>query len=264
MREAVSPDLPVWLFGLPFNVATVFSVLVVTAILVVVCWLIGRRLSVVPRRLQVVVEFFYNFFYEIVEQALGKERARRFFPIYSTLFLFLFLSNMIGILPTADVEIGGEPYVDINNNGYYDTCDIYTDTNGNGCRDPGFLLPEVIEPTRDANTTIGLALLMAFIAHITQMRVKGIRGYIKDYFSPIPCMFPLNIVGRVVEVVSTSMRLFGNIFGGAVIILIAGYFTSKIVMPIPLQIFFGLFVGLIQAFVFTMLWISYLSVTIQD
>ena len=264
MREGVLPDLPIWVFGLRLNWATVFSVLVVTGILVLFAWIVGRRVGIVPRRLQVAVEFFYEFFAGIVEQALGKERARRFFPIYATLFLFLWVSNMIGIIPTPAVEVGGEPFVDLNHNGCYDPCDTYTDVNKNGRRDPGLLIPQVIEPTRDVNTTIGLAILMAVIAHLTQMRVRGIRGYIKDYFSPMFIMFPLNFVGRIVEMVSTSMRLFGNIFGGAVIIMIAGYFTSKIVLPIPLQIFFGLFVGTIQAFVFTMLWISYLSVTIQD
>lgn len=265
MREAVMPDLPVWIFGLPFNWSIVFSTLVVTGVILFFGWFLGRRLSVVPRRFQVAVEFFYEFFAGIVEQALGRERAKRFFPIYATLFLFLWVSNMIGVIPTATVEIGGEPYLDLNHNGRYDPeIDTFTDTNGNHRRDPGFLIPEVVEPTRDVNVTIGLAVLMAIIAHLTQARKKGVWGYIKDYFTPMPFMFPLNFVGRIVEMVSTSMRLFGNIFGGAVIIMIAGYFTSKIIMPIPLQVFFGLFVGTIQAFVFTMLWISYLSVTIQD
>jgi F-type H+-transporting ATPase subunit a len=75
--------------------------------------------------------------------------------------------------------------------------------------------------------------------------------------------FPLNVVGKVAEVASVSFRLFGNIFGGAVIILIASFFTANVVLPLPLAVFFGLFVGTIQAFVFTMLTLVYISVQIR-
>ncbi len=266
MRDEVMPELPVTVFGLPVNWPTVFMSVVVAGILVLIAYVVGRRVGMVPRRLQAAVEAFYGFFIDLVAQALGKERARKFFPLYSSLFLFLWFSNMIGIVPIGRVEIGGEPYVDVNGNGVYDSRDFFEDENGDGRRNPGFVMPGWQEPTRDMNTTIGMAILFAFIAHLTQLRTKKpfILGYIKDYFSPIPLMFPLNVVSRIVEMVSTSMRLYGNIFGGAVIILIASFFTAGVVLPLPLAVFFGLFVGTIQAFVFTMLWIAYLAVTIQE
>jgi F-type H+-transporting ATPase subunit a len=157
--------------------------------------------------------------------------------------------------------------VDVNGNGVYDTDDVFTpamDTNANGRRDPGFLLQPWHEPTRDMNTTVGLAIAMAIITHIAQLRKKGIKGYIKDYFAPLWFMAPLNVIGRVVEVINTSFRLFGNIFGGAVIVIIISYLIHGLVLPVGLAFFFGLFAGTIQAFVFTMLWLSYLAVALSE
>ena len=73
-------------------------------------------------------------------------------------------------------------------------------------------------------------------------------------------MFPLNIIGELAKVVSISFRLFGNIFGGAIIIAVVSPLVYHMVIPPFLTAFFGLFIGLIQAFVFTMLTITYIAV----
>jgi F-type H+-transporting ATPase subunit a len=105
---------------------------------------------------------------------------------------------------------------------------------------------------------------MALITHIAQFRKKGLVGYVKDYFQPLWFMAPLNAIGRVVEVINTSFRLFGNIFGGAVIVVIISFLINSLVLPVGLAFFFGLFAGTIQAFVFTMLWLSYLAVSLSQ
>ncbi|MCX7704219.1 MAG: F0F1 ATP synthase subunit A [Planctomycetota bacterium] len=267
MSEEIVPEPPLYLFGLGFNYRTIYMVLVVTGTILLISYLAGRRPKIIPGRLQCAVEMVYLFFREIVEQALGEEHGRKYAPVYVCLFLFIWLSNVIGIIPVQRLEIGGERFVDVNGNGRFDSEDYIRaedDKNGNGRRDPGFVLPAFKEPTSDMCVTIGLAIFMGLFAHSVQIRVKGIKGYIKDYFSPLPFMFPLNVVGRVVEMLSTSMRLFGNIFGGGVILTVASLFVSNIVMPVPLQLFFGLFAGTVQAFVFTNLWLSYLAVTIRE
>ena len=77
---------------------------------------------------------------------------------------------------------------------------------------------------------------------------------------PIPIiMFPLNLVGELSKIVSISFRLFGNIMGGAVIIQVVSWLVGYIVLPIGLYGFFGIFVGTIQAFVFTMLTLAYIA-----
>ena len=77
---------------------------------------------------------------------------------------------------------------------------------------------------------------------------------------PIPIiMFPLNLIGELSKIVSISFRLFGNIMGGAVIIQVVSWLVGYIVLPIGLYGFFGIFVGTIQAFVFTMLTLAYIA-----
>ena len=76
-------------------------------------------------------------------------------------------------------------------------------------------------------------------------------------------MFPLNIIGELAKVVSISFRLFGNIMGGSIIILVVSHLIYSLVLPPFLCFFFGLFVGTIQAFVFTMLTIVYISVQVN-
>jgi F-type H+-transporting ATPase subunit a len=273
ISDQINPDLPVQIWGMSFNMTTVYMTVLTSLVLVVVAYLATRRLRRVPGRFQAFVESLAKFFYDIVEQALGREDARRFFPIIATLFFLILLSNIIGVVPfpaivgTKHLEVGGEDFVDVNGNGVYDVDDVFTgdmDENGNGRRDAGFVVQPWHEPTRDMNTTIGLAIAMALITHIAQLKKKGLVGYIKDYFQPLWFMAPLNAIGRVVEVINTSFRLFGNIFGGAVIIVIISFLIHSLVLPIGLAFFFGLFAGTIQAFVFTMLWLSYLAVSLSE
>ena len=102
-----------------------------------------------------------------------------------------------------------------------------------------------------------------FIANYAGIKTKGIGKYLKEYCEPIFFMAPLNVIGELAKVVSISFRLFGNIMGGSIIILVVSYLTYSIIFPPLLNIFFGLFVGTIQAFVFTMLTIVYISVQVK-
>jgi F-type H+-transporting ATPase subunit a len=97
------------------------------------------------------------------------------------------------------------------------------------------------------------------IAHYVGIKTKGFKAYIKEYFEPMFFMMPLNLIGELAKIVSISFRLFGNIMGGSIIILVVSYLTYSIILPPFLNAFFGLFVGTIQAFVFTMLTVVYIS-----
>ena len=101
------------------------------------------------------------------------------------------------------------------------------------------------------------------IAHVAGIRKKGFKTYASEYFQPIFFMAPLNIIGELAKIVSISFRLFGNIMGGSIIILVVSYLTWSIVLPPFLYAFFGMFVGTIQAFVFTMLTVVYISVQVK-
>lgn len=125
------------------------------------------------------------------------------------------------------------------------------------------LFPHMSEPTKDLNTTLGLGIMGALIAHYAGIKQKGLKGYLKQYVEPMFFMAPLNIIGEIAKVVSISFRLYGNILGGAIIILVVSYLVWSVVFPPFLICFFSLFVGTIQAFVFTMLTLVYISVQVN-
>lgn len=122
------------------------------------------------------------------------------------------------------------------------------------------IIPPLEEPTKDLNTPLSLGVMGFFIAHYVGIKSKGFKAYISEYFEPFFIMAPLNVIGEVAKIVSISFRLFGNIMGGAIIILVVSHLTWSILLPPFLNAFFGLFVGAIQAFVFTMLTVVYISV----
>lgn len=217
--------IPHWFFMI--NTTTIYMSWIIMAFLVAVVLLVRTRLRQQPGRLQVMLETVVSAFDNLCESTLGK-RGRSYLPFIGTLFLFVWLSNIIGIFPFLE------------------------------------------EPTRDANTPIGLMLIAIFTAHISAVRVKGIKTYVMEYFEPafkirgvwIPNIFfaPLNIVGEFGKAISMAFRLFGNIFGGAIIIVVISSLVSFVGLPPLLNMFFGLFSGTIQAFVFAMLAVTYTAV----
>ena len=92
------------------------------------------------------------------------------------------------------------------------------------------LFPHLHEPTKDLNTPLSLGIMGFFIAHYAGIKAKGIGTYLKEYCHPIFLMAPLNIIGELAKVVSISFRLFGNIMGGSIIILVVSYLTFSILL----------------------------------
>jgi len=125
------------------------------------------------------------------------------------------------------------------------------------------IIPYLEEPTKDLNTPLSLGLLGFVIAHAAGIKSKGFKAYAKEYFEPMFFMMPLNVIGDLAKIVSISFRLFGNVMGGSIIILVVSYLTYSVLLPPLLNAFFGLFVGTIQAFVFTMLTVVYISVQVK-
>jgi len=146
-----------------------------------------------------------------------------FTPYIITIFLFIFTCNIIGIIP----------------------------------------IPGNMEPTRNLNVPLGMGLMVILVVHFSAIKEKGFKKYLKSYTEPFFFMAPLNLVGEVAKGISISFRLFGNILGGAIIILVISNLIRFILIPVGLNIFFGLFIGTIQAFVFTMLALSYTAVAIK-
>jgi F-type H+-transporting ATPase subunit a len=214
------------LIPLPGYVITInLEVLMMTGVVVflglVFGFAAGRRKSLLPGPIQIIGELLVTQFYGLTEEALGKRYAKTYAPMICALFIFLLLSNWLGILPHLE------------------------------------------EPTRDLNTPLGLGIMGFVVAHYVGIREKGFKVYIRSYFEPVFFLMPLNLIGELAKIVSISFRLFGNIMGGAIIILVVSHLCFSVLLPPFLNAFFGLFVGTIQAFVFTMLTVVYISVQLK-
>ena len=132
-------------------------------------------------------------------------------------------------------------------------------------------------PTADLATTMGLALTTFFLIHFMGLRVNKL-GYFKGYVDPLPILLPLNIIGEIATPLSLGLRLFGNILGGTIImglfytaIQIGNNLLAKILIPlfgIPiasiLHIYFDLFAGFLQSFIFVILSMSFIKEKIGD
>jgi len=201
--------------------ATTIMLLFVDIFVISMAFFATMSLKMVPGRLQNVFELIVDMFRTLVVQALGED-GRKHVPILGSLFLILWISNIIGAVPFAS------------------------------------------EPTKNLNVPVGHMLVVLFVVHFEAIRVKGLGKYIKSYNEPFFIMMPLNVVGEIAKGVSLSFRLFGNILGGSIIIAVISYLVKYMLLPVGLSMFFGLFVGTIQAFVFTMLAMTYMAVAIAD
>ena len=213
--------IPVFGHSMTFNLEVILMTWIAFAVIGVLGFLTARKRGMVPEAMQVFGELLVANLYKLTEDALDKEMAKKYGPLICALFLFLLVSNWLGIVPHLD------------------------------------------EPTKDLNTPLSLGVMGFVIAHVAGIRKKGFKNYASEYFQPIFFMAPLNIIGELAKIVSISFRLFGNIMGGSIIILVVSYLTWSIVLPPFLYAFFGLFVGTIQAFVFTMLTVVYISVQVK-
>jgi F-type H+-transporting ATPase subunit a len=203
----------------------------IVLLVLVLCALIGRWFLAKKGGIGHFVAIAYaKFFVELCNQSLGSFFFSHF-AFITTLFTFIALCNIISIVPWLE------------------------------------------EPTRDLNTTLALGLIAFIYTQATAIKKFGLVAYIKEYFSPFFVMFPLHVVGKLASVMSISFRLFGNIFGGYMISniyfsAIQGSWLYQTVglltgLNMLIILFFSLFEGLLQAFVFTMLSLTYLSIALQ-
>ena len=125
-------------------------------------------------------------------------------------------------------------------------------------------IPGISEPTKNLNVPLGLGLMAVAVVHYNAIRKKGFKEWAGAFCEPLFFLLPLNLVGELSKIISISFRLFGNIFGGAIIGVVVSSLTKFIIVPVGLNMFFTLFAGTIQAFVFTMLAMTYLSLEIAD
>ncbi len=207
--------------GLTFNWETLVMTWITMAVVILIAVLATRNLKMVPSGWQNVVEMVIEGLHSQIDVTMGK-RGRLLAPLIISLFLFLLISNWLGLIPT------------------------------------------MASPTNDLNTTLGLALLVIVMVHVLGLYYKG-GHYIAHFFQPVPVFVIINAIEEVAKPITLAFRLFGNILAGEILIIIL-LKLMPIWMPVPSVIWlaFSIFIGGVQAFIFTMLSMAYLSNAVKD
>jgi F-type H+-transporting ATPase subunit a len=222
-------------FGSNMDISdTVVSTWIVMAILILAAFLLTRRLREIPKKPQLLLEAFVGFINDFVTENAG-HHGRDFAAFLGTIFTFLIAANLAPMLTPVGVSIGG--FV----------------------AEPVF----VIKPlTRDINVTAAFAVTVIVTVLLSGMRYKGILGWLKGLASPIPIMLPFNIMEYAIKPLSLCLRLFGNILGAYIIMLLIEAVAPVLFPPIA-GLYFDLFDGLIQAVVFAYLSTIYVAEAIE-
>jgi F-type H+-transporting ATPase subunit a len=225
--------------GLPITNSLLMTWLVM-AILIAFAFFFGRSLKMVPGKFQAAVEWGVSGAIDFFSTTLESESlGRKFFPLLATIFLFVFVSNELEFFP----GVGSI-----------------------GIFQGGVLTPLLRAPTADLNLTLALAFIAFFTIEITGLATLGVFKYGSKFINfKSPVGFAVGIIEMISNLgrlISFSFRLFGNIFAGEVMILVAMYFLP-VFLPVPLMAFEA-FVGLIQAIVFSMLTLFFIKLAIME
>ena len=191
---------------------------VVILLLIGLGFLASRGIGMIPSKAQNVFEILLGGIEDFMVDITGDE-GRWLFPLVATIFIYIFVSNLIGLVP-------------------------------------GFF-----PPTASLNTTASCALVVVIFTHIIGVKYHGIK-YIKHFTGPvwwmIPIIFPIEVIGHVARILSLSFRLFGNMMGHELVLGILFGLAGLFFAPLPIMAL-GIFVALVQAFVFFLLSIMYFT-----
>ncbi len=223
---------------IPITNSMLTSVLVM-ALLLVLAWLATRKMQLVPGRYQALWEMVVEFLLDLSEDTAGKRVGRKVFPLIATFFIFILTANWLGLLP----GVGPSIYVKV------------AESAGHGAEEIVHV-PLFRAANADLNMTAAMALLSITVVQISGILVNGVKGYLKHLATP-PLLAPVHIVSELSHIISLAARLFGNIFGGEVLVTVM-YALVPVVVP---AVFLGLEVlfGFIQALIFSVLSIVYIA-----
>lgn len=110
----------------------------------------------------------------------------------------------------------------------------------------------VVPPTKDLNVTAALAIMSIILIELSGIRKKGIKGWLKSFIEPMPILLPINILEVGIRPLSLCMRLFGNVLGADLVMLMIKFILPAAV-PMLFSMYFDFFDGAIQAYVFVFL-----------
>jgi F-type H+-transporting ATPase subunit a len=221
-----------WL-GMTVNTDTVLSTAIAAVIVIALAFFLRAKVtsSDVPSGVQLFWEAITIQMRNQIESAIGMRIAPFVLPLAVTIFVFILISNWLSVLPLQ-----------------------YTDASGRTI--------ELISPAAsDINYVLALALFVFVCYHAAGIWRRGIIGYpIKLLKGHVTFLAPINLVEELAKPISLSLRLFGNIFAGGILVALIALFPPYIMwLPNAIWKSFDLFVGAIQAFIFSILTVLYFS-----
>jgi len=228
---------------------------IAVAFFVLVAIVVTKKINIIPKGVYNLIEMLIEFALKEIDKVTeDKKKTRAFLPLVATIFFFVLFSNWLGQLPgTGSIGIYGYLH------GHFE------------------LIPLLRPATSDLNLTLGIAMIAILSTHFTGMRTLGIFNHLSKFLNfkgiyksikkgPMAIVIAcveffiglIEIIGEFAKTLSLSLRLFGNIFAGEVLMTVMlGLFSY--VLPIPF-IFLEILVGVIQATVFAMLTLAFLVV----
>ncbi len=226
-------------FGFPITNSLVMA-WVVMALLIGGAYFFGKSISLIPGKAQAGIEWAFENAIAYMADVLGSEDlAKKFFPLVASIFIFIAIINEIEFFPG------------VGSIGLFHASEFF---------------PILRAPTTDLNFTLALAMISFFTIEVTSIATLGFFKYVGKYVtlrSPVDFAVGLiELMSNLGRLISFSFRLFGNIFAGEVMVMVASYFLPY-VLPAPLM-GFEMFIGLIQALVFAMLTLFFIKLAIMD
>lgn len=220
------------LFGMTFNTDTILATLIAAVIVLILAFVLKAKVTStgVPSGVQLFWETVTIQMRQQIESSVGMKIAPFVLPLAVTLFTYILVANWIGVFPVQ-----------------------YGKGEGSG----ELFAP----PASDINFVLALVLVVFVWYHAAGIKRRGIIGHpVKLIKGHAAGLAPINIIEELAKPISLALRLFGNLFAGTVMVALIALFPAYIMwLPNAIWKSFDLFVGLIQAFIFSLLTILYFS-----
>ena len=232
-------------FGLTIPISdSIIMMWVIMAVLIILALVFTRDLQTIPGGRQNVAETIVGAINKLIKGNMGKH-YKSFVPYFGTILLFLVFANVAGvfsILPT------GTQLHQMTGIAFFEKLSRFS----------------IVSPTKDLNVTLAMALMTICLIPISGIRYKGVSGWLKGFMKPTAVMLPFNILDYGTRTLSLSLRLFGNILAGYIIMgmLFESPIFVKLLIPLASG-FFDLFDAGLQAYIFVFLSSIYISEVIE-
>ncbi|MDR0639154.1 MAG: F0F1 ATP synthase subunit A [Spirochaetaceae bacterium] len=226
-------DFPMLINGkeVPFITDAVVVMWLVMAFLMIASLVLTRRLRAVPGKAQNAAESVVELIYRLCQNTIGR-RWKPFAPYLGTVLLFLVCSNIAAIFNILPAGGFFEKYVRIEALNHFEL--------------------EIAPPTKNFNVTACLALMTMAVVVFCEFRYKGVKGWLRSFYRPMPINGFVKALDYIARPVSLCLRLFGNMLGGFIVMNLL-YFAFPFVAPSLVGMYFDFFDGALQAYVFVFL-----------